>query len=338
LSVPPGLFSRRGDSVYKAVPGKPLASVKEPRASLGAALAGSPGRNRKPEAISGGETMAIQSQLPRDLAGPSGQGDVRAGNLEVRLAVTALEIDAAQALRYRVFYEEMGAKPNAEMRASRRDRDRFDDYCDHLLVIDHSRGSGSEAIVGTYRLLRRSIAERRGGFYTATEFDIAPLLGVEGELLELGRSCVEATYRTRPTMQLLWRGIGEYCFRHDIKLMFGCASLPGTDTRELAPALTYLHHYHLAPPLLRARALPERYVAMDLLSLADVDTEAAFAQIVKRATISALPPLIKGYLRLGALIGEGAVIDYEFATTDVCIIVVTDRITDKYFNHYIRSR
>jgi putative hemolysin len=263
--------------------------------------------------------MANQSRRPRDLAGPSGQGDVRAGNLEVRLAATVQEVDAAQALRYRVFYDEMGAKPSPEALVSRRDRDRFDEYCDHLLVIDHGRGSGSEAIVGTYRLLRRSIAERQGGFYTATEFDITPLLAVEGELLELGRSCVEAAYRTRPTMQLLWRGIGEYCFRHDIKLMFGCASLPGTDTR-------------------RARALPERYVAMDLLRLAEVDTEAAVAQIVKRATVSALPPLIKGYLRLGALIGEGAVIDHEFGTTDVCIIVVTDRITDKYFNHYIRGR
>src|SRR5260370_42055358 len=118
----------------------------------------------------------------------------------------------------------MGAKPNAEMRASRRDRDRFDDYCDHLLVIDHSRGSGSEAIVGTYRLLRRSIAERRGGFYTATEFDIAPLLGVEGELLEHGLSFVEATDPTRPTLPLLRRSIREYCFLHTINTIIRVSS------------------------------------------------------------------------------------------------------------------
>src|SRR5260221_640819 len=251
----PALFSRYGDWVYKAMPGKPLASVTEPRASLGAVLAGSPGGTRRSGTLSGGERMANQSQLPRDLTGPSGQGDVRAGNLEVRLAATVQEVDGAQALRYRVFYDGMGGKPSPEALVSRRDRDRFDEYCDHLLVIDHGRGSGSEAIVGTYRLLRRSIAERQGGFYTATEFDITPLLAVEGELLELGRSCVEAAYRTRPTMQLLWRGIGEYCFRHDIKLMFGCASLPGTDTRELAPALTYLHHYHLAPPVRASQPL-----------------------------------------------------------------------------------
>jgi putative hemolysin len=255
--------------------------------------------------------------------------------LEVRLASTFDEIDAAQALRYRVFFEEMGARPSAAARAARRDRDRFDGYCDHLVVIDRARGTGGGTVVGTYRLLRRSVAERHAGFYTATEFDISPLLAVEGELLELGRSCVESAYRTRPTMQLLWRGIGEYCFKHAIKLMFGCASLPGTDIAALAPALSYLHHYHLAPLSLRARALPERYVAMDLLKPELIDPASVAAELATRDTVSALPPLIKGYLRVGALIGEGAVIDCEFNTTDVCIIVVTDRITDKYFNHYI---
>jgi putative hemolysin len=257
--------------------------------------------------------------------------------LEVRLAATPGEIDAAQALRYRVFFEEMGATPGAEAAWSRRDRDRFDRYCDHLLVIDHARGEGSEAVVGTYRLLRRSVADRWGGFYTETEFDIAPLLAVEGELLELGRSCVEAAYRTRPTMQLLWRGLGEYSLRHGIKVMFGCASLPGTDIEAHAAALSYLHHYHLAPPSLRARALPERYVPMNLVAPDEIDPASVGAQLAARETISALPPLIKGYLRLGALIGDGAVIDRDFNTTDVCIIVVTDRITDKYFHHYLRN-
>jgi L-ornithine Nalpha-acyltransferase len=262
---------------------------------------------------------------------------IRSGDLEVRLAETAEEIDAAQALRFRVFYEEMGARATAEAAQSRRDRDRFDDYCDHLLVIDRSRSSGPDGIVGTYRLLRRSVADRHGGFYTATEFDIAPLLAAPGEQLELGRSCVEASHRTRPTMQLLWRGIAEYSFTYAIKLMFGCASLPGTDVAELAPALAYLHHNHLAPPALRARALPHRYVRMDLLPPNAIDAEAVVKQLGHRGTISALPPLIKGYLRLGALIGDGAVIDPDFNTIDVCIIVVMDRITDKYFNHYLRQ-
>jgi L-ornithine Nalpha-acyltransferase len=266
--------------------------------------------------------------------------DVRSGNLEVRLARSAEEIDAAQALRYRVFYEEMGAVATPETARIGRDRDRFDAYCDHLLVIDHATNAGEGEggkIIGTYRLLRRSVAERHEGFYTATEFDISPLLAVEGELMELGRSCVEAPYRTRPTMQLLWRGIGRYVFEHQIKIMFGCASLPGTDVAELAPALTYLHHFHLAPPSLRVRALPERYVAMDLLKPEEIDAGAVSAQLASRETVSALPPLLKGYLRLGALIGDGAVVDRQFNTTDVCIIVVSDRITEKYFNHYLRT-
>jgi putative hemolysin len=139
-------------------------------------------------------------------------------------------------------------------------------------------------------------------------------------------------------MQLLWRGIAEYVFRHDIRLMFGCASLPGIDPGVLAPSLSYLHHYHLAPPSLRARALPHRYVEMNRLSPSEIDTETAVAQIDARAVLAALPPLIKGYLRLGGLVGEGAVIDPQFNTTDVCIIVVTDRVTDKYFTHYRLNR
>jgi putative hemolysin len=176
-----------------------------------------------------------------------------------------------------------------------------------------------------------------GGFYTSTEFDIAPLLAYPGEILELGRSCVDAAYRNRPTMQLLWRGIATYVFQHDITLMFGCASLPGTDPQALAVPLSYLHHNHLAPASLRARALSDRYVEMNILPPGEVDADAAVAQIDARSAIAALPPLIKGYLRLGGLVGEGAVIDREFNTTDVCIIVVTDRVTEKYFSHYQRQ-
>jgi L-ornithine Nalpha-acyltransferase len=272
---------------------------------------------------------------------PSAPADVSdvisAGTLEVRLAVDAAEIDAAQALRYRVFYEEMAARPTAEAVAARRDRDNFDAWCDHLLVIDHRRGEGAAGVVGTYRLMRREAAAKAGGFYTQTEFDIAPLVAMPGPILELGRSCVDVAYRNRPTMQLLWRGIANYVFRHDIRLMFGCASLPGTDPDVLAPSLSYLHHYHLAPPSLRARALPDRYVEMNRLSPGEIDTETAVAQLDARAALAALPPLIKGYLRLGGLVGEGGVIDRQFNTTDVCIIVVTDRVTDKYFNHYRRT-
>jgi L-ornithine Nalpha-acyltransferase len=254
--------------------------------------------------------------------------DVRSGRLQVRLAEGAAEIDAAQRLRYRVFYDEMGAKPTAEMERLRRDFDDFDEVCDHLLVIDHARGGGAHAVVGTYRLIRREAAERQGRFYSAAEYDIAKIAAYPHEILELGRSCVDASARNRPTMQLLWRGIASYVFHYDIALMFGCASLPGTDPEALALPLSYLHHHHLAPPALRPRALAERYVEMRRLDREAIDAA---------KTLAELPPLIKGYLRLGGFVGDGAVIDHQFNTTDVCIVVKTDLVTDKYYRHYERQ-
>jgi putative hemolysin len=263
---------------------------------------------------------------------------IRHHHMEVRLARSAADIAAAQALRYKVFYGEMGAEPAPEMVEVGRDFDRFDLYCDHLLVIDHSEAEGKGRVVGTYRLLRQSVAERQGGFYTATEFDVSKLMAYPGEIMEVGRACVDASHRNRATtMQLLWRGIATYTAQYDVKIMFGCGSLPGTDPQALARPLSYLYYNHLAPEHLRARALPDRYVRIDLLPPREIDAEAAVAELDARATLSALPPLIKGYLRLGGLIADGAVIDPVFRTTDVCIIVVTDRMTTKYFNHYLRD-
>jgi L-ornithine Nalpha-acyltransferase len=253
--------------------------------------------------------------------------DIWSGPLQVRLAETPADIDAAQALRYRIFYERLGARPLPEMARRRRDIDRFDDDCDHLLVLDHSCGAGADTVVGTYRLIRRETAARLGAFYSANEFDIAPLVDQPGEILELGRSCVDPAYRQRSAMQLLWSGIAAYVFYYEITLMFGCASLPGTDPDALAMPLAYLHHHHLAPPPLRPRALPERYVDMRRLPPNSIDPARALA---------ALPPLIKGYLRLGGFVGDGAVIDAQFNTTDVCILVKTDLVTEKYSRHYER--
>lgn len=254
--------------------------------------------------------------------------DIRSGPLQVRLAETAADIDAVQALRYRIFYESQGARPLPEMLRRRRDFDRFDNDCDHLLVLDRGSGRGSNPVVGTYRLLRRDAARRLGGFYSADEYDIAALVAHKGEILELGRSCVDAAYRQRPAMQLLWNGIAAYVFHHDITLMFGCASLPGTDPDALATPLSYLHYYHLAPSALRPRALSERYVDMRRLSIDAIDRG--------RALVS-LPPLIKGYLRLGGFVGDGAVIDEQFNTTDICVLVKTNLVTAKYSRHYERK-
>lgn len=253
--------------------------------------------------------------------------ELRLGNLEVRLAETAADIDAVQALRYRVFYTEMAATPSDDMAARGRDFDAYDALCDHLMVIDHDRGSGAEAVVGTYRLIRRAAAERVGRFYSSDEYDISRLVACPGEVLELGRSCVDLSYRGRPSMQLLWRGISEYVFRNRIDLMFGCASIPGTDVDAIAPLLSYLYHNHLAPEALRPVALAHRRVDMNRLPAEAINARRALAE---------LPPLIKGYLRLGGFIGDGAVIDHQFNTTDVCVVVKTDMVTDKYYRHYER--
>ena len=249
--------------------------------------------------------------------------------LEARIARTDAEIDAAMALRYRVFYQEMAARPTAEMEARQRDFDEFDPVADHLLVIQ--REHGHEQVVGTYRLLRRAQAEKIGDFYSAREYDISAILAYRGpgQILELGRSCVDAQFRTGATMQLLWRAIAGYVFHYEIGLMFGCASLPGTDPRRLALPLSYLYFHHLAPPALRVRALPHRFVDMQLLPQSEIDARAALAE---------LPPLIKGYLRLGGFVGDGAVIDEQFNTTDVAIIVKTDLVTEKYVRRYERDK
>jgi putative hemolysin len=270
-------------------------------------------------------------QLPsaRPLAsGAAPFPELRAGNLGVRVAVTADDIDAVQALRFRVFYQEMGALADARTMASARDRDEFDQVADHLLVVDHTLGSGPRGVVGTYRLIRRAAAERIGRFYSADKYDISRLTAYPGCVLELGRSCVDAAYRNRVVMQLLWRGIAAYVFHYRIALMFGCASLPGTDPDALAPELTYLYAYHLAPPELRPRAVPGRYVEMRRMPPEAVDPRRVLAQ---------LPPLIKGYLRLGGFVGDGAVIDRQFNTTDVAVVVKTDLVAGKYYRHYERE-
>ncbi|MBN8891210.1 MAG: hemolysin-like protein [Rhodospirillales bacterium 70-18] len=258
-----------------------------------------------------------------------GFGELRAGNLGVRIATAAWEVEAGQALRYTVFYDEMGARPDAAALASHRDSDVYDAVADHLLVVDHARGPGPEGVVGTYRLIRAAAAARIGRFYSAAEYDIGPVLAFPGEVLELGRSCVHRDYRGRVAMQLLWRGIAAYVFRHNIDLMFGCASLPGTDPDALATELTYLYHHHLAPPAIRPRALADRYVDMRRLDPSLIDA---------RRALTRLPPLVKGYLRLGGFVGDGAVVDTQFNTTDVAVVVKTDLVTSKYLRHYERER
>lgn len=245
------------------------------------------------------------------------------GALQVRMATSKYEIKAAQRLRYRIFYDEMSAIPTRRMRMQQRDFDKYDRFCDHMLVVDrNSLGEfGEPTVVGTYRLLRGEVAARSTGYYTASEYDLSPVMAETARgmrFLELGRSCVLKSYRAKPiTMQLLWKGIMVYVERHRIDVMFGCGSLPGTDPEALKLPLSYLHHYHCAPGPQKVSARPERYVAMNMMPKDAIDPKAA---------VRKLPPLIKGYIRAGAVIGDGAVIDKQFGTTDVLIYLPVERM------------
>jgi putative hemolysin len=254
----------------------------------------------------------------------------RIGSLEVRLAQKKHDIKRAQKLRYKVFYKDGTAIADAATMLARRDRDEFDAICDHLLVIDHAAKpslSGKQPVVGTYRLLRQDVATRHGGFYTEDEFDISGMIARNPSLrfLELGRSCVLPPYRNKRTVELLWHGIWTYVRQHNIDVMLGCASFDGTDPERLALPLSFLHHHAASPDAWRARAHPSRYVEMNRMPKEAINHKAALRE---------LPPLIKGYLRLGATIGEGAVVDYQFGTTDVLIVMPVSEIKGRYIDHF----
>jgi putative hemolysin len=256
----------------------------------------------------------------------------RIGSLEVRLARKKSEIRRAQRLRYKVFYEEMSATPGALAMLSRRDEDAFDPIFDHLLVLDRGEPSDGRRwrrskVVGTYRVLRQEVADLYDGFYTQGEYDIAPLVGARPDyrFMELGRSCVLKPYRNKRTVELLWQGVWSYVREHGIDVMIGCASFEGVDPSKHAEALSFLHHTALAPEEWRVRAHEHLRIDMNM-----IPAEA----ISQRAALKALPPLIKGYLRLGAYIGDGAVIDHQFGTTDVLIILPVEAIRTRYFAHF----
>ena len=293
--------------------------------------------NSTTKPISTAETDALSVGVSeRFPAGPLSFG--RRKNLEVRLASTEAEIKAAQALRYHVFYEEMSAEADAETLATKLDADRFDTFCDHLLVIDHNLvPEGQEetppldAVVGCYRLLRQDVAEAHGGFYTAGEFDIEPLLkraGPDVRFLELGRSCVLEPYRNKPTVELLWHGIMHYVAHYDMDVMLGCASFETTDPTALDMPLSYLYYKHKTPEEWYVRARDEQYVEMKRLPDEEVEL---------RPALRAMPPMIKGYIRAGCFIGDGAVVDEQFGTTDVLILFPVSQINERYSSKFKKT-
>ncbi len=216
-------------------------------------------------------------------------------------------LEAAQELRHRVFFPD--TPKNGHMR---RDRDAFDRHCRHLIVYDKAHAR----VAATCRLLDRAGAGTSGGFYTQQEF-ILPFVDADGgELLEIGRLCVDARYRQSRATRLLWRGLAECIERYRAKYIFGCVSLPGTDPSLWHGLLSRLWARRLAPPDMRPVARPDRAVKM----APTADNDVALP----------LQPLIKAYLRAGAYIGEGAVIDRQFSVIDICMIARTGKMIRRY--------
>ena len=256
--------------------------------------------------------------------------EIDRNRFDIHLARDADEIEAAQRLRYRVFVEEMGAPAADADHEKRLEKDKYDAIFDHLILIDRAQSPADplDRVVGVYRLLPGERALHNGGFYSAGEYDLSCVTGQRRKTLELGRSCVAAEYRGSVAMHLLWSALADYVLRRDIQLLFGVASFHGTDPAPIAQALSYLHHNHLAPEDIRVRALPEAFLPMDILPRDAVDRATALAQ---------LPALIKAYLRLGGFVGEGAFIDRDFNTIDVCLLMDTERMVGRYKEFYGRG-
>jgi putative hemolysin len=252
------------------------------------------------------------------------------GGLEISLTRNMRDLRRLQELRYQVFYEHGAAVADSAARTSRRDRDDFDTICDHLMVVDRDPSNaidGRSPVVGTYRLLRQDVAENQRGFYSAEEFDLSGLLARHAGLrfLELGRSCVLPAYRSTRTIELLWHGVWRYVREHQVDVMIGCGSFECVDAARLARPLSFLHHFVRAPEPWRAAAHQLRRVEMNRMVKSEIDIKAAWRE---------LPPLIKGYLRVGAFVGDGAVIDPRFGTTDVLILLPVKAINARYINHF----
>ncbi len=248
----------------------------------------------------------------------------------LRLATTAEDLAAAQRLRYEVFVAELGGDGPLVDHQARLERDAFDPFFDHLVLVDQARDpAGLDHVVGAYRVLPGDRRAAAGRFYSEAEYDLQPLIGSGRKLLELGRSCVHPAHRGGTAMLLLWNGLAEYVLDRGIEVLFGVASFHGTDADRLALPLSYLHHHHLAPPQMRVRARPAHRQAMDLITADQLDRKAAMA---------ATPALIKAYLRLGGFVGDGAWIDTAFNTTDVCLVMDTTLMSARHRDFYIRKK
>ncbi len=248
-------------------------------------------------------------------------------NFSIKLAKSKAELHAAQRLRYRVFVTEFGGATDPDADVLGVERDAYDADYDHLILCDNNLPE-ADNIVGAYRLLRSDMAVCGKGYYSATEFCLDKIVTCGRNSLELGRSCVDARYRNGIAMHLLWQGLAEYVSDHEIEILFGVASFHGTDPEIISHGLSFLHHNHLAQDDVCVPAYGANAISMDVLPESETDKVVAMQQI---------PPLIKSYLRLGGAVGEGAFVDHEFNTIDVCLVMDTLRMSQKYKDFYARS-
>jgi putative hemolysin len=248
--------------------------------------------------------------------------------LQMRLARSDRDLRAAQRLRYQVFVQELGATGPMIDHDAQLERDEFDPYFDHLLLIDPARNPDDLAdVVGVYRLLPSDRLAQSGRFYSEAEYDLTRLKSSGRKLLELGRSCVHPDYRGGTAMLHLWNGLADYVLDNDIEIMFGAASFHGADLAALAQPLSYLQRHHLAPPNLRVTARP----GANWQPLPE-------DQLDRKAAMAGTPALIKAYLRLGGYVGDGIWIDRAFNTTDVCLVMDTHKMSAKHRAFYIRKQ
>jgi putative hemolysin len=231
------------------------------------------------------------------------------------LARTQSEMEEAQRIRYKVFAEEMGANlPNPEQGL---DVDRFDHYCDHLLVRDNN----DNKVVGTYRILPPEQAVKAGGYYSETEFDMTRLQHLRDRMVEVGRSCVHKDYRDGATITQLWSGLAEYVGKHGHEYLIGCASISMSDGGHYAASVfNKIHKLHAAPA--EYSVFPHCRLPLESLNQ-NLDVT--------------IPPLIKGYLRLGAQIAGEPAWDPDFNCADVFILLPVSRMNERYAKHFMRQ-
>ncbi len=250
------------------------------------------------------------------------------GDFVIKLVEKKSELKKAQALRYSVFYKEKKVKPSLQKKILGLDYDKFDKFADHLIVIDKARKGIKNKIVGTYRLLRGDVGNNFSGFYTSSEFNLSNIINIYShiKILELGRSCVHKDYRNGTTVNLLWKAIAQYVKLYDIKVLLGCASFPGTDVTKFSNELLYLRENFSLPDYLSVKSLDKNIYQVYSKYKTNINNLRNFAK---------LPPLIKGYLRVGGKFSYNCYVDHDLKTIDLCVVVEIDNIDKKYKKKFL---